>query len=280
MEFTIGQNSTLPLLKLQVVNDGIESYNSMMEFIERSSIFFTMVNTDNGIPKVYTKSAGFVEKIDMDPNASPEYYVYYRFTQQDTSKIGRYEGQFMFINDTGTLVLPIREPLFINIVESYIATDLPYNNCYVLEYNCCVTPLPSPTPTPTREPVISPTPTSTVTPTPTPTLTPTQTPNQPICPHPRYEELIYSTTLHGDFTNDRDRACEALYCLRNTLCNYDGYYDRYFNVNGPTVGSLAFSNETTCYPTNDTGYFIMWLDGSFAVIQFINGVLQNSEYIC
>ncbi len=179
MEFTIGQNSSLPLLKLQVVKDGIENYNSMMEFIERSSIFFTMVNTENGIPKVYTKSAGFVEKLEMDPNASPEYYVYYRFTTQDTSRVGRYEGQFLFINDTGTLVLPIREPLYINIVESYIANDLPYNNCYTLNYVCCVTPFPTPEPTQSPFPVLSQTPsntpTETITQTPTPTVTNTPT---------------------------------------------------------------------------------------------------------
>lgn len=280
MEFTIGQNATLPLLKMQVVNNGTQNFDDMMEFIERSTIFFSMVSTDTGIPKVYSKSAGFVEKLEMDPNASPEYYVYYRFTQQDTSKIGRYEGQFLFINEDGTLVLPIREPLFINIVESFISNDLPYNGCYTLEYSCCTTPFPSPTPTPTNEPVISPTPRPTTTPTPTVTPTPTQTPNQPICPHPRYEELIYSTTLNGDFRNDIISACEALACLRAGTCDYDGYYDRYFNVNGPTVGSLAFSNEITCFPTNDTGYFIMWIDGSFNVFIFNNGVLENSGGIC
>ena len=89
----------------------------------------------------------------MDPNSTPKYYVYYRFTQQDTSKVGRYEGQFLFINETGTLILPIREPLYINIVESYIANDLTYNDCYILQYNCCVTPFPTPTPTPTQSPV-------------------------------------------------------------------------------------------------------------------------------
>ena len=46
MEFTIGQNATLPLLKLQVVNDGTQSFDEMMGFIERSSIFFSMVSTD------------------------------------------------------------------------------------------------------------------------------------------------------------------------------------------------------------------------------------------
>jgi hypothetical protein len=169
MEFTIGQNASLPVLKMQVVKDGTQNFEDMMEFIERSSIFFSMVSTDTGIPKVYTKSAGFVEKLEMNENASPEYYVYYRFTQQDTNRIGRYEGQFMFINEDGTLVLPIREPLFINVVESFISDSLPYNPCYTLNYTCCTTPFPSPTPT--KAPVISPTPTPSITPTPTPTPT-------------------------------------------------------------------------------------------------------------
>lgn len=175
MEFTIGQNATLPILKLQVVKDGIQDYESMMDFIEQSSIFFTMVNTENGVAKVFTKSAGFVEKLEINPNSSPEYYVYYRFRPQDTSRIGRYEGQFMFINESGTLVLPIRERLFINVVENYIATDLPYSNCYNLNYSCCVTPFPTLPPTPTPYPVLSQTPTPKVTDTPTPTPTPTNT---------------------------------------------------------------------------------------------------------
>ena len=175
MEFTIGQKSTLPILKLQVVKDGMESYNSMMEFIERSSIFFSMVDTTNGIPKVYTKSAGFVEKLGMDPNASPEYYVYYRFTPEDTNRVGRYEGQFMFINETGTLVLPIREKLFINIMESYVANDLPYVNFNKTNYNCYLTPFPTPDPSQTPYPILSTTPTPTQTNTPTPTITSTST---------------------------------------------------------------------------------------------------------
>ena len=52
MEFTIGQNASLPVLKMQVVKDGTQNFDDMMEFIERSSIFFSMVSTDTGIPKV------------------------------------------------------------------------------------------------------------------------------------------------------------------------------------------------------------------------------------
>jgi hypothetical protein len=175
MEFTIGQNSTLPLLKLQVVKDGISDYESMMNFIETSSIFFSMTNIETGVLKINAKAASFVEKLELNPNASPEYYVYYKFTPQDTNKVGRYEGQFVFINETGTLVLPIREKLYINITESYMSNDLVYNNCYVLDYRCCVTPFPTNTPSQTPYPILSMTPTQTPTQTPTPTVTPTNT---------------------------------------------------------------------------------------------------------
>lgn len=175
MEFFIKKNATLPLLKMQVVKDGRSDYNKMMDFIEESAIFFSMVNTETGIPKISTRPAGFVEKILIEPNASPEYYVYYQFTPRDTNTPGRYAGQFLFRNDQGTLILPIRDELFINVQESFIADDLPYDSCYVVDFPCCVSPGPflvSPTPTPTPTNTPTPTPTPTQEPYPTPTLTP------------------------------------------------------------------------------------------------------------
>jgi hypothetical protein len=182
MDFFIKKNATLPLLKMQVVKDGRSDYNNMMDFIEESAIFFSMVNTETGIPKISTRPCGFVQKILIEPNATPEYYVYYQFTPRDTNKPGRYEGQFLFRNDQGTLLLPIREKLFINVQESFIADDMPYESCYVIEFPCCIGPGPlppsiSPTPTPTPEPTV-PVPTLTSLP-PTPTPTPTSSPGSP-----------------------------------------------------------------------------------------------------
>lgn len=157
MEFFIKKNATLPLLKMQVVKDGRSDYNNMMDFIEESAIFFSMVDTETGIPKISTRPAGFVEKTLLDPNASPEYYVYYQFTPRDTNRPGRYLGQFLFRNDQGTLVLPIREELYINVQESFVADDLPYDSCYVVDFPCCVAPI-NVTPTPSPQPTPSPTP--------------------------------------------------------------------------------------------------------------------------
>jgi hypothetical protein len=125
MEFFIKKNATLPLLKMQVVKDGRSDYSHFMDMIEVSSLFFSMVNIETGIEKILTKPAGFVEKVFVNPDADPEYYIYYQFTNFDTNMVGRYEGQFMLKNNDGVLILPIREKLFINVSESYIGDSLP-----------------------------------------------------------------------------------------------------------------------------------------------------------
>ena len=85
MDWYIKKNATLPIIKLQVVKDGRSEYNNFMKLIEMSSIFFSMVDVDTGIPKIVSRPAGFVEKTFIDPNAEPEYYLYYQFSNRDTS---------------------------------------------------------------------------------------------------------------------------------------------------------------------------------------------------
>jgi hypothetical protein len=198
MEFFIKKNSTLPLLKLQVVKDGRSDYQSFMKLMEISSMFFSMVDIATGIPKITSRPAGFVEKTFIDPNAEPEYYLYYQFTNRDTNTVGRYEGQFMLRSDDGVLILPIREKLYINVQESFIADDLPYQNCYVSEFPCCVNgPLVTTTttvPCPSCPVCPSPTPTPTPSPTPTTTFNPTTTTTTTFNPTTTTTTVIPTTT--------------------------------------------------------------------------------------
>jgi hypothetical protein len=191
MDFFIKKNATLPLLKLQVVNNGRSDFDNFMKTIELSAIFFSMVDVDSGIPKITSRPAGFVEKTFTDPNSESEYYIYYQMTSTDTNRVGKYEGQFLLRSDDGVLILPIREKLFVYVQESFIASDLDYETCYVSEFPCCVngpyttttttsSPCESPLPTPTPTVTTSLTPTPTVTPTITPSSTPSQQLNNPI----------------------------------------------------------------------------------------------------
>ena len=76
MNFNIKKHATLPVLKLAVVKDGRSDYNNFMKQIEVSSIFFSMIDTETGIPKIMSRPASFVEKTQTDPDATPEYYIY------------------------------------------------------------------------------------------------------------------------------------------------------------------------------------------------------------
>jgi hypothetical protein len=130
MEFYIKKNATLPLLKMQVVRDGRSEYQTFVDSLGDATIFFTMINEASGIPKIVSKPAYITEVVNDDPNALPEYYVYFRFTERDTNTPGRYQGQFLIQSDKpcanqsveiGTLILPIREELYINVQDSFIS---------------------------------------------------------------------------------------------------------------------------------------------------------------
>ena len=117
MEFNIGKNSTLPLLKMQINNDGKSSIDFANSIIENSLIYFSMKDIKNGIPKIQNKKAGFVEKTFSEKNSKTEYYLYYNFSSFDTNTSGRYVGEFVLINENGNYILPLRENLYINVLD-------------------------------------------------------------------------------------------------------------------------------------------------------------------
>ena len=120
MDFYIKQGATLPILKLQIVKDGRAGYQQLMEDLAVSTIFFTMIDVETGIPKIVSAPCGIVPLI-LPVGATPEYYVYFQFTARDTNTPGRYQGQVLIKNDEGNLILPIREELYINIQPSFIS---------------------------------------------------------------------------------------------------------------------------------------------------------------
>ena len=127
MEFFIKKNATLPILKMRAVNDGRASIQEFTEFLEVSSIYFTMVNVETGIPKI-TSAPAYIVPLKLPEGATPEYYVCYNFKPRNVNKVGRYQGSFLIKHGTDNLILPIREELFINIQESI--TDEPIPNLY------------------------------------------------------------------------------------------------------------------------------------------------------
>ena len=105
---------------MQVVKDGRSGYLQLMQDLEVSTIFFTMIEVETGIPKIVSAPAEIVNLI-LPEGSDPEYYIYFKFTARDTNSPGRYQGQFLIKNDEGNLILPIREELYINVQDSFIS---------------------------------------------------------------------------------------------------------------------------------------------------------------
>jgi len=117
MEFFIKQNSELPILKMVVVRDGrTDSWKLFDADLDNATIRFSMKEESTGIPKIVMNNAFITEKIQQNPDATPSYYIFYKWSQRDTRRKGRYLGEFSIINSMGELIAPIRENLYINII--------------------------------------------------------------------------------------------------------------------------------------------------------------------
>ena len=174
MEFYIRKNATLPYLKVLVHKDGRNQFNQFANDISGSTITFSMYDEETGVYKILDRPASIMS----NGYINPEYYVYYDFRKTDTKKEGRFIGEFKIINFQGTIILPVRETLYINVLSSFADSD-----------TCCRPNrgepsiiFPTQTPKNTVTPTISVTPTQTITPTSTVTPTPSVTPTQTITP--------------------------------------------------------------------------------------------------
>lgn len=122
MEFSINKNSTLPVLKLELIQDGRNDFNKFHEKIQNANIYFSMTDVVTGVKRIAKKLTGIQQVEPATDCVGDEFYIIYQFTERDTAVGGRYIGQFEidFLDGTGTLLAPIREELFINILERTI----------------------------------------------------------------------------------------------------------------------------------------------------------------
>ena len=209
MEFYIRQNATLPYLKVKVFKDGRNNYKEFSDSLTASTITFSMYDEETQVYKILDRPASI-----MSTDTIPaEYYVYYQFRKTDSKKSGRYIGEFKITNSQGTIILPLRETLFVNVLESFADSDtccrpnrgdVPVvfptetpRNTVTPTLSLSTTPTPTVTPSNSPTPSVTPTytPTGTNTPTPTPTYTPTGT-NTPT-PTPTNAYYNYNWELGG-----------------------------------------------------------------------------------
>ena len=80
-----------------------------------------MTDVVTGVKRIAKKKAG-IQQVEPESCIGEEFYLIYNFSQKETSLAGRYVGQFEidFLDGTGTLLVPIRETLYVNVLDQGI----------------------------------------------------------------------------------------------------------------------------------------------------------------
>ena len=123
--FIINKNATLPLLRLELNNDGRSEYwKAYLALQGASGVTFSMWNQETGIYKIANEPAEIV--YDEYSGCEERYLIQYKWKERDTNESGRYIGQFKitFSDDIvmegvtfpkGDLIVPLAESLVINV---------------------------------------------------------------------------------------------------------------------------------------------------------------------
>ena len=126
-EFYILKNSTLPYLRMELINDGRTNNsksNIINKALQNAEIYFSMKNKNTEVLKVSNAPCSIV--LAETDGCEEKYIIEYRWKERDTKERGIYQGWFTinFNNELseknvdfpqGKLIVPISEDLMIYV---------------------------------------------------------------------------------------------------------------------------------------------------------------------
>lgn len=123
--FYLKQDSTLPVLRMELIEDGRHDFKKFHECIQAADITFTMVNVDTNVTKI-AKAKAYIKLREYD-GCEEQYVICYDWKARDTKDCGTFKGTFEITFDpnikndsysypSGILNMPIREELYIVIL--------------------------------------------------------------------------------------------------------------------------------------------------------------------
>jgi hypothetical protein len=141
MNFFIKQNSTLPLLKIKISKDGRSDFQSFINDITNSSLFFSLTDVDTNVPRVLNRP--LTSLVNESPNGvSPsEVYFYIQLSFGDTKKTGKFKLSILIENSSGKISLPLKEDIFVYITESFVLDGFTFSDKYIVDNPCCYSPI-------------------------------------------------------------------------------------------------------------------------------------------
>lgn len=125
--FFIKKDSSSPLIKFPLTQELRERYDLTDEILENVAVTFSMIDADTGRFRI-ANLAGDLVVSDDDVVSEEKYTLTYRFTLSNTSKIGRYYGEFVLDilgeENCGKIKLPVSGYINIQIGDTITKTTV------------------------------------------------------------------------------------------------------------------------------------------------------------
>lgn len=126
-EFYINKGSVLPVLRMELINDGRFDYmksDIIGKALQDAEVTFTMKNVDTDILKISNAKCNIL--LAEQTGCEEKYVIEYKWKEKDTREEGVFKGQFTIdfngniseegvVFPEGRLIMPISEDLIIYI---------------------------------------------------------------------------------------------------------------------------------------------------------------------
>lgn len=127
--FFIKKNSTLPILKLPLIQSIREHFDITDKMLDNVAVTFSMRDAQTGVFRIANVPGNLVINKDRpDFPDEVEYTLTYKFRLCDTKRTGRFVGEFKldFLGDEGCgkITLPNNDPINIIINDSITKTTV------------------------------------------------------------------------------------------------------------------------------------------------------------
>ena len=136
MEWIIKKNATLPIFQIEIAKDGRSDFGRNQDLLN-STFYISLYDEITKKFKVSSKPCYITYSSSTVNSEETFYYLNYNLTNRETNSIGRYLVQISIQDSTGTIVLPLKEKIYISVLESFSLDYQSYLNNYIVERPCC-----------------------------------------------------------------------------------------------------------------------------------------------
>lgn len=136
MEWIIKKNATLPIFQIEIAKDGRSDFRRNQDLLN-STFYISLYDEITKKFKVSSKPCYITYSSSTVNNEETFYYLNYNLTNRETNSVGRYLVQISVQDTTGTIVLPLKEKIYISILESFSLDYQSYLNNYIIDRPCC-----------------------------------------------------------------------------------------------------------------------------------------------